>query len=41
MNIEWVKQIKETLEIQEFLNDLIEYGATNQNIQSSDWWLEE
>lgn len=38
MNLHWVEEIKPVLEMQEFLDGLIECGRLEQGIVSWDWW---
>lgn len=40
MNLHWVEEIKPVLEMQEFLDGLIELGRVEQGIVSWDWWKE-
>ena len=41
MNLQWVEEIKPELELQEFLDGLIELGRIEQGIRSYDWWKDE
>ena len=38
MNLKWVDEIKPVLELQEFLDGLIELGKKEQGIISYEWW---
>lgn len=41
MNLKWVDEIKPVLELQEFLDELIELGKKEQGIVSYEWWKDE
>ena len=40
MNLHWVEEIKPVLEMQEFLDGLIELGSLKQGIEHTEWWKE-
>ena len=40
MNLHWVEEIKPVLEMQEFLDGLIELGRLEQGIEHTEWWKE-
>jgi hypothetical protein len=41
MNLHWVEEIKPVLEMQEFLDGLIECGRVEQGIEHTEWWKQE
>ena len=41
MNLHWVEEIKPGLEMQEFLDGLIECGRVEQGIEHTEWWKQE
>lgn len=41
MTQKWVEDITPVIELQEFLDGLLELGKTEQGIVSWEWWMEE